>query len=239
MAWIDQIFRYCERGLDGAFWAEPLNAVTNAAFIVAAVAAAAELRGRPVDVEQRIAVTALAGLVFVIGVGSFLFHTFATRWAAVADTAPIGLFMLAYLAYALRAYLGWGWIAMALGLVAFVAALQVAGGMECGPGPFGFAAGVRGPCFNGTIGYVPAFLAMAIIGGVLIAQRHPAGPYLVAAAAVFLVSMVFRSIDLQACAATRLIDRPRGTHFLWHLLNATTLYLLLRAAIRAAPRSAD
>ncbi|MEA2994998.1 MAG: hypothetical protein QOG74_547, partial [Alphaproteobacteria bacterium] len=28
---------------------------------------------------------------------------------------------------------------------------------------------------------------------------------------------------------------PLGTHFLWHLLNAMVLYLLLRSAIAARP----
>ncbi|MEP1931714.1 MAG: hypothetical protein ABJJ37_10590 [Roseibium sp.] len=38
MALSDQVNNYCER-LSPEFWSEPLNAVTNVAFIVAAVAA--------------------------------------------------------------------------------------------------------------------------------------------------------------------------------------------------------
>jgi hypothetical protein len=84
---------YCER-LDGSFWAEPANALTNLAFLVAAVLAAVQVRrglGRaPLDLAV------LSGLLAVISVGSFLFHTLATGWAGLADTVPIGLFMLAY-----------------------------------------------------------------------------------------------------------------------------------------------
>ena len=29
---MDKIFAYCERGLNPGFWAEPLNAISNAAF---------------------------------------------------------------------------------------------------------------------------------------------------------------------------------------------------------------
>jgi uncharacterized membrane protein YhhN len=64
-------YGYCER-LSGAFWAEPWNALTNGAFLLAAVAALQLWRrsggsGRPT--------LALVALVFAIGIGSFLYHT--------------------------------------------------------------------------------------------------------------------------------------------------------------------
>jgi hypothetical protein len=235
VAWTDQIFRYCERGADPSFWAEPLNATTNAAFLLAGVAALAEIARQP-SRTRGVAETLLALLVLVIGTGSFLFHTYATRWAAIADTGPIGLFMLAYLAYALRVLLRLSWLTTAAGIVLFIAALKFAGDMECRPGLLSVTAAARGPCLNGTAGYLPAFLAMAAIGLVLALKRHPAWRYLLPAALVFLVSMVFRTVDLEVCALTRMLGKARGTHFLWHLLNATTLYLLLAAAIRHGRR---
>jgi len=36
MKWTDHIDGYCER-LDPSFWSEPVNAVTNAAFVIAAI----------------------------------------------------------------------------------------------------------------------------------------------------------------------------------------------------------
>lgn len=236
MAWTDQIFRYCERGADPSFWAEPVNAATNLAFILAGLAALTELMRRPRHAGGT-AEGALAVLVLVIGTGSFLFHTYATRWASIADTGPIGIFMLAYLAYALRAFGGLSWMWVLLGVGLFVAALHFAGGIECRPGLLSVTAAARGPCLNGTVGYVPAFLAMAGIGGALAVAGHPAWRYLVAAAAVFLVSMAFRTVDLEICALTRFLGKARGTHFLWHLMNALTLYLLLVAAIRHGGRA--
>lgn len=234
MSWGDQVFRYCERGSDPSFWAEPFNAVSNGAFIIAAVAAGASLARQP-RAEPASGIAGLVALVFVIGVGSFLFHTFATRWAAQADVIPIGIFMLAYLGYALRVYLKLGWIGVAIGLAVFVGALQFAGGVECRPGLFS-SASAPGPCLNGTAGYVPAFLAMLGIGAVLQMKGHPAARYLLAASFVFLLSMIFRTVDLELCAQTRLAGGATGTHFMWHLLNATTLYLLLMAAVRNSPR---
>ncbi len=232
MSWASQVFRYCERGGDPAFWAEPLNALSNAAFLLAGCLAAVTLRRRTTLVAAW-AEWLLVGLVAIIGIGSFLFHTFATRWAALADVAPIGLFMLAYLGYALRRLLHLGWLGTSLGLIVFIAALRVAGDVTCQRGGLiGLAEAARGPCLNGTIGYLPAWLAMTGIGAVLWARADRAAPYLLAAAGVFLVSMALRTIDLDVCDLTRLGSHHRGTHFLWHICNAATLYLLLLAAVR-------
>ena len=221
MNWGDTIFAYCERGLDPGFWAEPLNAVSNAAFLVAAAVALAQWRrqpGRGGTVQL-----ALIGLVGVIGIGSFLFHTLATRWSAIADTAPIGLFMLAYLAFALCAFVGLRWIWTAALLGVFVLALRQAGTIRCGDAA----------CFNGSLGYAPALLALALIGAWLGWRRHPAARALLAGAAVFLVSLTFRTLDRTLCPATAILGGgPLGTHFVWHLANAMLLYMLLRAALR-------
>jgi hypothetical protein len=231
MTWSEQVFRYCERGQDTGFWAEPLNAITNAAFLLAALAAATDLQKR--DPRDRdLAAAALILLVCVIGAGSFLFHTLATRWAGLADTLPIVTFMLAYLGYALRVYLGLGWSWTALGLGGFFVALQYADTIPCRPGLVSVAEAAPGPCLNGTVGYIPAFLAMLGIGATLALRRHPAAGYLLGASGVFFLSMGFRTVDLEICALTRVGGRALGTHFLWHLLNAATLYLLLRAAVR-------
>ncbi len=238
MSWDDQIFRYCERGQDGSFWAEPLNAVTNGAFLIAAVLAAVALARRP-GRASGIAEPLLIALVFVMGTGSFLFHTYATRWASYADTGPIGIFMLSYLAYTLRRYLGLGWIWIALAMGAFAWSLYLAGKVQCGPGLLSVTQAAQGPCLNGTAGYVPALVALAGLSLVLAVLRHPAWGYLALAAGILLVSMGFRSVDLEICDLTRFTGHRLGTHFLWHILNATMLYVLLLAAIRhGAPRAA-
>jgi hypothetical protein len=230
MNWNEQVFRYCERGQDASFWGEPVNAITNAAFPLAALAAAIELRSREPG-ERGTGVYVLIVLAGVIGAGSFLFHTFATRWAGLADTLPILIFMLAYLGYALRVYLGFGWISTTLGLLGFFGALQYVGTIQCRP-LVGVVGTARGPCLNGTIGYVPAFLAIVGVGTVLAFRRHPAARYLVVAGGLFFVSMVFRTVDLDLCGLTEVAGRALGTHFLWHLVNAATLYILLLAAVR-------
>lgn len=231
MSWSDKIFAYCERAGDPAFWAEPVNAISNAAFVIAAVAAALLLR-RTSHGGTRRAEAALVGLTLIIGLGSFLFHTTATRWAAIADTAPIGLFMLGYFAYAVRRLLAASWPTVALATAAFVAGLYGAESLPCDPALLPVTAALGRPCFNGSLGYVPALVALVAIGLLLAKAGHQAASGLLMAAAVFAVSLAFRTLDMELCAVSEFLGRPRGTHAVWHLLNATVLYLLLRAAIR-------
>jgi len=235
MHWSEQIFRYCERGHDAGLLAEPLNAVSNLAFLAVAGLAARRLHagrsaapasGLAVDATRTVALVMIL-LVALIGFGSFLFHVLATRWAQLADVLPIAAFMLLYLGFALRGLLGLNWPAVALGLGAFVLALAIATSL-CPPGE-----SARPPaCLNGTMAYAPALLAMAAIDIVLRRREHPATGALLAAAALFLISMLIRSADMAMCDATRLAGHPAGLHVLWHLLNAAVLYVLLIVAVR-------
>jgi hypothetical protein len=202
---------YCERLAPG-LWEEPLNAVTNLAFIIAAMLLVAALRRADAAVRRDPAILALVALVFLIGLGSGLFHTFATRWAVLTDVIPIALFILLYMYLALRRMVAlppWG---SGLG-VAIVLALTVV--MPLG---FGFSVSTYGV----------ALAAMLGVGGFLhIGRRHPAGPRILVAAGLFALSLAFRTADLPLCAAL-----PIGTHFLWHVLNAAVLYSLVRTMMR-------
>lgn len=235
MSWYDKIYRYCERAGDPGFWAEPLNALSNVAFLLAAVIAArAFARSRRAGGGAGFVEALMIGLVAVIGVGSFLFHTYATRWASYADTIPIGLFMVGYLVYATRRFLGAPWLVVLVALAGFIWALKAAGGVDCQLA-FMPVTGRQGGCLNGSVGYLPALAAMALMGLVLAALRHRAAGYLLAGAAVFAVSLTFRTFDLEWCDWLSFAGHTTGTHFLWHCCNATLLYILLLAAIRCAP----
>jgi hypothetical protein len=234
MAWDAKVYSYCERGGDPSFWGEPLNAVSNGAFIIAALIGAVQLARAP-RADYAIFEWVLVVLVFAIGVGSFMFHTFATVWSIPFDTVPISLFMLGYLGYALCRFLKLPWIGILLALGVFYATIHFAQGLTCSNEllPVTRAAGKR--CFNGTLGYAPAFVALVLVGVALLWRKHPAAPYLLVASVVFLTSMTFRTIDIEVCRQTRGL----GTHFVWHILNAVLLYVLLLAAIRyGGPRSA-
>ena len=58
----------------------------------------------------------LAVILALIGIGSFLFHTFAQTWAGLADVLPILMFILVYIYVATRDYFdasrGVSWLAV-------------------------------------------------------------------------------------------------------------------------------
>jgi Ceramidase len=207
MDWSRPVDLYCER-TDPSFWAEPVNAISNVAFLIAAAAAYMEWRragGRDTPVLLLIVLTA------VIGAGSFIFHTVATSGAVLFDTIPIAVFIYGYLFFAMRRYLDLSMpIALAL-LVAFI-------GLS-----YAESAIVPEGALNGSHAYLPAWAATMLIGVITI--KRTAGLVL-AAGVVLSVSLVFRSIDRSICTAF-----PLGTHFLWHILNGVVLYLLLRSAL--------
>lgn len=212
--WATQVDNYCER-IDFGFWSEPVNAVSNAAFLIAAVVAlvAARRSGR---LDGGMAI--LIALAAAIGVGSFLFHTFATRWAALADVLPIQLFIVAYLVLAMRQFFRLSWFGSAAIAVGFVAiAIPVGRALR----------GLVGETMHGSVGYLPAFVALVVVATLLAGRRHPAARSLAGAAGLFVVSLGFRTLDLPLCDAW-----PLGTHFLWHLLNGVLLGWLMLIMIR-------
>ncbi len=228
MDWSERLFLYCERGLDPSFWAEPFNALSNASFLLAAFFAWRHDKGQG---GSDAAVVGLIALTGIIGAGSFLFHTIATRWAAVADVVPIGMFMLAYIVFALRRFAGANWLIVALGLVFFLVCVRIAMSLPCGPGLLPITSAAGRACLNGSMMYIPSWISLAGMAIYLAAQRQPAAGYLAKATVILAASILFRSIDIEVCALTELAGRARGTHAAWHLLNGLMIYALLRAAI--------
>ena len=230
MDW-SKVYSYCERGGDPSFWAEPLNAISNGAFIIAGLIAGWQL-ARSLRKDWALFEWLLVVLVICIGLGSFLFHTYATVWAIPFDTIPISLFMLGYLGYALRRFAGAPWVIVIAALVGFFLSVRYAQSIPCSNELLPMTRGAGKRCFNGTLGYTPAFIALVLVGVVLLLQRHPAAKYLFAGAALFLISMTFRTIDLEVCRWIMRGGRGIGSHFLWHTFNGLLLYVLLLAAIR-------
>jgi hypothetical protein len=240
MTFGEHVFLYCERGTNAALWAEPINTISNAGFFLAALMAWQLLLWRPRE-ERSADHYLLIALTFLIGFGSLAFHVYADEGTSLADIVPIGLFMLVYLGFALNRFLGVppGWtVLLAIGFTVLVgAAMHV----QCWDGGIGFAGSAvpeAKPCLNGSIGYLPALGALIVIGMLLAERHHRAGPYVVWAAAIFAISILFRSVDLSFCDQVVINGRQVGTHFIWHLLNALVLFLLLRASLEAGPVAA-
>jgi len=238
-AW-DQVGCYCERALDPDFWAEPLNAMSNLAFLFAAALIYTDLRASGLRRGSGI-ILSLIALLLAVGIGSFLFHTYATVWARLADVAPIAVFVAVYIVVALTWFLNLP-LAPALAISGALVALS-AGMFLCGgPIPAGLCT-FLGSTLNGSLAYVPALAALAFVGTRLYRLKHGATDWVLSALCVFTVSLVLRTMDgwpkvaPLGCMVREMGERTvaLGTHPLWHILNAVTLYLLLRAAIENAP----
>ncbi|WP_167647589.1 ceramidase domain-containing protein [Mameliella alba] len=197
MDWTRAVDGYCER-LGPEFWAEPVNAVTNAAFVLAAL-----VMWRRTFGLGRV----LCAILAAIGIGSFLFHTFAQPWAGLADVLPILVYVLVYIYGANRDFWGlgrWASLAMTALFIPYAAVTAPLFGMI--------------PGLGGTSSYAPVPLLIAIYA-ILLRNRAPGTARgLAIGVAILLASMLARTLDEPLCNVI-----PLGTHFLWHVLNAVML----------------
>lgn len=214
MNWSEQIDAYCER-TDLTLWSEPVNAVTNAAFLIAAIVMWRRTGGLP-------AARALCAILFAIGIGSTLFHTFATLWASTADVVPIALFILFYLFLVNRDVMGWP---------AWVAGVATLGFM---PYAIGIIVLLRDIPFLGVSSFYWTVPLLLLIYGVFLRRPWPrlARGFLIGAG-ILSLSITLRSLDAPLCDSL-----PMGTHFFWHILNALMLAWMIevyRAHMLEAP----
>ncbi len=209
---MDHVDAYCERLAPG-LWAEPLNAVSNAAFLLAA--AVLWWRHRPRTRGLR----ALPVLLALVGLGSLSFHTFADTLTNFLDVGFIALYVVWYLVVFAHYYLNARWALAWLAAPAFVV-------LAAATAPLGALV----PGGSGI--YLAPFLCLLAAAVVAAARRMPWHD-LAAAAGVFVVSVTLRTLDQPWCAAW-----PSGTHHFWHVLNAVVLFLVARQVIRVQ-RAAD
>jgi len=205
---------YCERLAPGLL-GEPLNALSNVAFFIAAWLVARDARRLR---ALRADIGVLVALMVIVGIGSIVFHTVATTWAQWLDLVPILAFQLAFLWIYARRELRWRPLAAAVLVAAFLAIAL-------------YARQFQEP-FNGSITYAPAVVAIFALGLHHRATHPGETPFLVVAAGMFTVSLLLRTIDAAACERF-----PYGTHFFWHLLNGVVLYLAVRSLLGSAERT--
>ncbi len=211
MDWFRSVDNYCER-IDASYWSEPANAITNAAFVIAAIWAW-RLASRAGDRGGQV----LAVILGLIGIGSYLFHTHAQIWSLYADVIPIQVFILVYVYLATVRFFRVPWWGGVLAVVAFIPyAALTARGLSSVVGSL-----------NGSIGYAPVPILIAGYAALLWRSRPQAARGLAVGAGILVVSLIFRSLDREVCAAV-----PLGTHFMWHILNAVMLGWMIRVIVR-------
>jgi Ceramidase len=236
MTFGEHVFLYCERGTNPELLAEPINALSNAAFLLAGLVGLQLALWRPRE-ERSSDHILLPVLVLFIGLGSLAFHLYADQGTELADVVPIAVFMLVYLAFALNRLLLVPVGVTMLLVIGFTAIMGLASQVQCSDAAIGFLGDAPGakPCLNGSVFYLPALAAMVVIGLLLRERGHKAAPWVLWAAAIFTVSVTLRSLDMALCNEAVIDGRKVGTHFAWHVLNALALFLLLKASLTVGP----
>ena len=210
----------CERTALGPM-AEPLNVLSSFAFMFVAVSIYKQYK-RNEDLEGKWIwdIHALTFITFIIGFNSVVFHTFPTPITEMADTLTIVLFIILYF-WCMLFRIGRCTIFQAL--ICFVAFVG-----------FSHMLVAQFPHkLNDSIGYLSSMIALIIIAVHLHLKARPSSQHFMLASIVGVCSLFCRAIDREVCAMV-----PTGTHFLWHMLNATLLYILLKQLIRNVNRVA-
>lgn len=204
------IDHYCERTAQGLL-NEPINALTNLFFVVAAVCFwrhAQKLSRGSIGLGNSV----LAVLMVCIAIGSTVFHTFATPFAQSLDVLPIMTLQLVWLWLYLKRIMRVRPAARFVLTLGYLF-LSVVFSMLPDPTP-------------GSMGYLGPLLVITLLG-IYHKDHAPREPQLLyMMAGLFFVSLIFRSVDLASCQFV-----PFGTHFVWHILNAIVLYGVCRTVV--------
>ena len=199
---------YCERVGMGVF-AEPLNAVSNVSFLLAALAAwVLATRTGALSAGVRV----LIALGASVGIGSILWHTYPNMFTLILDIVPILIFICWFIWLYARNVIGMRPLFAVAAVAAFLLATFLA---------FPFA-GV----LHGALVYTPGLVVTLVLGMYHARERSAARFTLLAAAGVYLAALFFRTIDNEVCPVL-----PIGTHFIWHLLIGLVTYLAMRSLI--------
>ena len=191
---------YCERQ-NILFWSEPINALTNFFFIVFGLYLFFKTFN---DKFSRV----LSLELVMIGVFSFLFHTFANLLTAIMDTFSILIFGFTYLFGANFWFLNLSITKSISGILIFVPySMLVTFFLQQ------FLGSMNGSAFYYS--YVFLFLGYSIY----LRKKNPyVSKNLFICFFMLLISVILRSIDYKFCSNLSL-----GTHFLWHILNSIVL----------------
>jgi hypothetical protein len=200
---INYIDLYCER-LNPGIFAEPLNAITNFAFMGVGLFI---LKG------PSFAGKILGVVTILVGLGSLTLHTFATTWAASIDVGFIALYILIF-AYLVPLKL-WN-LSIPLSIVFTISVLSIV-----------ILFNLIAPYFKNLLGHFPpgiyvgawlSLLSYAIISKIY--KIKVAARWLMIATLLFPISLTARELDHSICD-----NFSYGLHWLWHILNSVVLGL--------------
>jgi len=183
---LDNIFFYCER-TSSDILGEPINFYTNLCFIIFSIL---------LLFNKSISDKKYALLIFLIGVGSMLFHSVPNRLTGFLDVFFIISFIFYYI-FTLYIKLNIKKYISAIISIVFIAICFV----------FGIVS--KNTLLGSSAFYLPIIFHMYNLFLFILV--------------LFSFSLLLRSVDLYLCNLFFI-----GTHFIWHILNALVLYLLVK-----------
>jgi len=198
------MYYYCERTAQGIL-SEPLNSITNLAFIIISILILKRYRGEKYYVI-------FSSLIGLIGIGSFLFHTIPTTMTGFLDITFILLFILFYLFIINNSIFNLSKIvSLVLTLVSPVIYFYLGNELR---GSIGF--------LGDSSFYIIIFIHLFIIYLFVLKEKIEGRSYILLANIIFAISIFFRAMDNHICNINYY-----GTHFVWHILNSLVLYTLV------------
>jgi hypothetical protein len=190
---------YCEQLLQIGW--EPINTLSNLAFVVAGLTAIYVLRN-----QKGVLKYILPLLLILVSLGSSWWHISHSYLGDIADTLFILIFASITGIFFLKDSLQF-WTAVIFSFVILLIATLFA---------------EQFPYINNSLPYV-VLLVGFVIGGVFYVTKYPKYRVLIITAALtFALAIFFRSIDMLVCSEIAI-----GTHFLWHVLVAVFGYQLI------------
>ncbi|MCY4445620.1 MAG: ceramidase domain-containing protein [Rhodobacteraceae bacterium] len=197
---------YCERVSAGLF-DEPLNALTNLTFLIAAFITWRLLKDYPAAITRILCV-----ILFCIGLGSALLHTTASWWGALTDIGFIAVFVITYIYAANRYFFHLSSLySGGLTLIAFVTLI-----------PVGWAIGTIFSFIGASTSYASIAALIFLYGIIMQKFDRAVGNKLLIGALILSISIGFRIVDDPLCEVI-----PVGTHWVWHILNSIMLSYMI------------
>lgn len=203
---------YCERTEPGWF-AEPLNTAAGLAYFVASWQAWKQL-----DRErwrEQWDLHLLAALIALVGLASLFWHATGFRWLFWVDAAALTAFAAAYWSVFLvrvprirRVGFAVAWLLTGLGLVFFYRLTP-------------------GAVPGSTLAYVPMLVLLFVALVLALRVDRRLARDLLFAGVIFGLALGVRSLDAVLCTWVVV-----GTHWLWHLLTAGLLFVLVDGILR-------
>tara|TARA_Y100000589_G_C27192347_1_gene645325 strand:- start:2144 stop:2791 length:648 start_codon:yes stop_codon:yes gene_type:complete len=200
---------YCER-TGSEFWSEPVNALTNFAFILSSLILAFYLikkKSNKGDIVNWIFIF----LIFLIGLGSWSFHTLANSISLLLDVIPIGIFIILYTWFTFQRLV---YINSFFPYVAVSGILVLSFLLSFIP-------------LYGSQSYLGALVFLFLVGIYCKIYRNSKfSSSLIFASFILFISIIFRTIDMHICEIFFI-----GSHFIWHILNSILLFVVTRVMI--------